>query len=611
VHSESDFPNLSDLARQVELPTRTDLLSLRPLADTLAAVCQDACTYLGADVTHVALVDSSGGHVTIHASCGTQDERWTDLSMAFGEGQCGRCAQDQRIYTGGYDAETTDEPERVRLIAHDEGIQSSMFIPLETAGELVGVLWLCFQEPVRHSREALRRIRPFADAAATAITNAKLFERVSWDAKAGQKLFALLRSTPDPPSFARFVSELADNPVAIYNRQFDLIACHPPNLSALLESEVVELRDEIERGARPELADHFATLEEAKRGVLVPEDRGWDWPFDRAQAPAILGDDLLGFVEIIGIHSPLGEDDVRLAESAGTAFALQLFVEKVSSEAEHRLRGELLDDLLSGNREGIEAAVRRLSHLQQHLLTGPYLAMVCEVPDLTSLASSRGWSAYQAVRTTEALRENVSQVCSDLKLRALVVQRDSKVVAVLPTPVGGEAASFRDLGHIALARLRALSPSVPLRICIGSQVDDVRMIRRSCDDAILALRVSENCGIANDVLYAEDLGILTLLSNGTDPGRLDRFVEMRIGRLIEYDRENSTDLVKTLAAYLDHYRNKTTTARSLNVHINTLKYRLKRINEACSIDCEGDADIFPIHLALHVHRTIGMLSPDE
>jgi len=606
--SEPAGPGEAD--EPAENDTQLDLLSLRRLDETLAAVCQASCSSLRADVTHVALVDSSGGRVTILASCGTLDIRWKGLSLALGEGFCGRSAQDRRVYSGLHDPELKDEPTEVTCIALEEGIRSSMCVPLQANEQLLGVLWLCFRQTVQHPREEHRRIRRFADGAATAIANAKLFERASWEADAGQRLISLLRSASDPASLARLVSELADNPVAFYDRQQVFLACHPPNLSALVESEAVEFKHEIERGARPEWANLQSTLEEQKRGVLIPENKGWEWPFDRAQAPAIVGDDLFGFVEIIGMHHSLSEADVRLAESAGTALALQLFLERASSESEHRLRGEMLDDLLSGSREAVEGAVRRSSHLGHHL-SGPHVVMVCEVPDFASLATSRGWNARQSVRSSEALRENVIRVCANLRVEGLVAQREGRVVVVLPTPADGAAVSIRDLGTAVMSRLRALSPALPLRVSIGGQVDDVRLIGKSYDDAILALRVSKSCGIDKDVLYSDDLGILPLLSNGTDPAKLARFIELRVGSLIDYDRDNATALVKTLSAYLDHYCNKSATAKFLHIHVNTLKYRLKRIGITCCLDCEDVTNLFPVHLALHMKNTIDLISSEE
>lgn len=50
-------------------------------------------------------------------------------------------------------------------------------------------------------------------------------------------------------------------------------------------------------------------------------------------------------------------------------------------------------------------------------------------------------------------------------------------------------------------------------------------------------------------------------------------------RLREYDSENKSDLVKTLAVYLTFHCNLKKSAAVLHIHVNTLTYRLHRIEE--------------------------------
>ncbi|MFD0703111.1 hypothetical protein DMP06_01740 [Slackia equolifaciens] len=58
----------------------------------------------------------------------------------------------------------------------------------------------------------------------------------------------------------------------------------------------------------------------------------------------------------------------------------------------------------------------------------------------------------------------------------------------------------------------------------------------------------------------------------------------------EYDAHNSGELLKTLEAYLRHTNDPVAAARELNVHRNTLLYRINKIKELTGIDLhDGDA----------------------
>lgn len=64
------------------------------------------------------------------------------------------------------------------------------------------------------------------------------------------------------------------------------------------------------------------------------------------------------------------------------------------------------------------------------------------------------------------------------------------------------------------------------------------------------------------------------------PSELRRSFRARLlGRLESYDTTNQTDLLETLETFLEESGSWTTTAERLHVHVNTLRYRLKRIEE--------------------------------
>ncbi|TGB14861.1 PucR family transcriptional regulator [Streptomyces palmae] len=61
-----------------------------------------------------------------------------------------------------------------------------------------------------------------------------------------------------------------------------------------------------------------------------------------------------------------------------------------------------------------------------------------------------------------------------------------------------------------------------------------------------------------------------------------------VARLAAYDaRHRGGALVATLRAYLDHFGDVPAASRSLNVHANTFRYRLRRLREVCGIDLDA------------------------
>ena len=73
-----------------------------------------------------------------------------------------------------------------------------------------------------------------------------------------------------------------------------------------------------------------------------------------------------------------------------------------------------------------------------------------------------------------------------------------------------------------------------------------------------------------------------------------------IGILQDYDQQNNTDLLATLRAYVGHSCNQKVTAAVMHIHLNTLKYRLKRISELGTVDMKNEDEIFYIALSLRL-----------
>ncbi|MEU5860668.1 MULTISPECIES: PucR family transcriptional regulator [unclassified Nonomuraea] len=99
------------------------------------------------------------------------------------------------------------------------------------------------------------------------------------------------------------------------------------------------------------------------------------------------------------------------------------------------------------------------------------------------------------------------------------------------------------------------------------------------EEARHALTLAALSGDRVSVITGDDVSShRTLLA--AIPGELRRAFRSRLlGRLESYDAANQTDLLETLQAYLEESGSLVATAERLHVHVNTLRYRLRRIEE--------------------------------
>jgi sugar diacid utilization regulator len=73
-----------------------------------------------------------------------------------------------------------------------------------------------------------------------------------------------------------------------------------------------------------------------------------------------------------------------------------------------------------------------------------------------------------------------------------------------------------------------------------------------------------------------------------------------VARIIQYDAEHGTDYGVTLRAWLDRFGDTAAVARELNVHRNTLRYRVQRIRELSGMRLDDPEE--RLMAALHLRR---------
>jgi DNA-binding PucR family transcriptional regulator len=114
--------------------------------------------------------------------------------------------------------------------------------------------------------------------------------------------------------------------------------------------------------------------------------------------------------------------------------------------------------------------------------------------------------------------------------------------------------------------------------------------------------------VGTSVLQAEP-GVMTydelgaykyLLRMSLDPGARDTHRDA-IRRLAEYDAQRSTFLLRTLEEFLRRRGSIAATASALYVHPNTLRQRLRRIQELSGLDLRRD-DWLMVEIALKLVR---------
>jgi sugar diacid utilization regulator len=273
------------------------------------------------------------------------------------------------------------------------------------------------------------------------------------------------------------------------------------------------------------------------------------------------------------------EVDLALREAARLA-ALHLMRQRVTSDLERRVRGGMLQTLLRGN--GV--AANTLERLGLPTGGGYVVLAVAFAADAAAGPRAHQRLVDLIVLHLQAYHLKVAATALDGRVYALVAVADEDEREALMITLQ----DCVNRAHRALA--------VDLRVGIGERVSDGEAIAeaRASADRCVELGRAPNRLVAyedvhDDVLLDDVRGFLA-----HHPCPLSR--ELRV--LLELDRRHDKNYVATLRAFLAALGEAGVAAERLQIHVNTFRYRMRRIVEITGLDL-ADADTrFALELQL-------------
>ncbi|MFF0292040.1 PucR family transcriptional regulator [Kitasatospora sp. NPDC004614] len=177
----------------------------------------------------------------------------------------------------------------------------------------------------------------------------------------------------------------------------------------------------------------------------------------------------------------------------------------------------------------------------------------------------------------------------------------SGAVAVLPAPNAPDAAVPADAVRALLAPLEAgldADGRITVGVCAPAAESDG--LRGALEESRHARRIAASRPGRIRVAGAEELASHVLLLAAV-PAEVRRAFRARLlDPVTAYDQEHQADLLHTLAAFLRSDGSWTRCAAQLHVHVNTLRYRIGRIEELTGRDLSRLEDRVDFYLALEL-----------
>lgn len=532
----------------------------------LHLIVSQAQRLLGCDMAYLSLNDDEDRSTRMRVMVGATSSAWKDVRIPFGVGIGGRVAATGTPFS------TPDYFSDERL-AHDPAVDASVRaerqvsivgVPLRN-GTVIGVLFASNRTPGPFSHDAIALLGSFAALAASAIDQAR--QRHEQD-----QAIAALRQANE--ALRRHTVE-EERAVAAHDQSMDIVLRGGGVQEVVTATGdqlggVLAIFDELQTpvawtpGASGEVLKSMAAAADGQAGELY-------WATDLVAGSENLGTLVWAPPET---SAEVGDLDRRLLERAAVvASLLQLFGRNLAA-AEARVRGELLDDLLTPD-------ARTYSSLAERALRIGYQPQKRHAVVVAHIRAEKRRGLASVASDLAAARDGLSTV------------REGRAVLVIPSD--DPSLTGRQVARSMTMRLRS-----PVTVGAAGPVDDPADLPAAYAEALACAQALLRLEREGAAATADDLGYAGLLLG--DGASATRFVVRTLGPVIRHDEQRSTMLMETLETYFATGQSLVASAKRLHIHPNTVTQRLDRVKRLLGVDWNSPDHTLEVQLALRLHR---------
>jgi purine catabolism regulator len=316
--------------------------------------------------------------------------------------------------------------------------------------------------------------------------------------------------------------------------------------------------------------------------------------------PVVASHRIGAFLAVVKDSGDFSEYDRIILHNVVTVTALELVKKKAVAETEKRLAGDFFDELIASDLYEEEIA-RRLAFFGLEPQS-PHLIVLVDIDvQEGEEAAERSEAAAQDVK--ERLHWSVDEFMARHDLLGISASRSDSVV-VLVQPGKTDAKEIIRLAGELQAGIAEMLPEISVSVGIGRPHRQLIDLRQSYYEASYAIKIRKLKGEPRVIASFDDLGSYGLLLGLQDTLSLEVFYDSVLGKLQDYDEQNSSDLVKSLACFLEANGHWGDAAEKLYVHRHTLRYRMKRVEEITGRDLNQSQDRMEFWLALKAKELI-------
>ena len=300
------------------------------------------------------------------------------------------------------------------------------------------------------------------------------------------------------------------------------------------------------------------------------------------------GGELLGLIWVLDFDPPLRKGAVQALQDAANVAAVHLLQVRQQENSKRWNRSQVLASLLGG----------RIGPAVASALVG----LPASTPTAVLAISADTDDEADALGLARTL-DHVNLYCEAWHPRALATSIDDTIFAVLPVhPTSARGRSLEAFARDVSETVRRTT-GITLRIGIGPTAPTLDRVTESRRLAELTLAALRRGGGGEPVATIGQMRSRVVLDELASRGQLDLGLPGDpLAVVLEHDQEKNTTYAESLLTYLEAFGDTARAAKALNVHENTLRYRIRRLEELFDLDLDDPDERLVAWLQLRLAR---------
>jgi PucR family transcriptional regulator, purine catabolism regulatory protein len=405
-----------------------------------------------------------------------------------------------------------------------------------------------------------------------------------------RQLTSLAAENRDLNSLLQIIARATAKPVVIHDDAGVLMAQVYPNV-ARRSSSGRTLMQSLPYGAFQNWLKRDAP---ATQGVIVSSPIGFTTMLNVEKRVA-------GYLSLISKTEYLDEFDRLVLTYGGDVLAIELAKTRAIASAVEQTRGDWIQMWLSGTPADDDLLTTRAQQ-SGFEVNAPYVVTVYR-------ATTQSGTALPLESLTSLIRDDMSR----RQINGAVGQYVDVIVALYPIDDSQQSLHrVRMMVEEIRAQLATRTPSGLVAGGISHPASGLSALRDAYREARDAMSIAHELGEMEHTTFYGDLKLYQFLL-GVKERNLDylrRFYNESLRSLVEHDDRKQGDLVRTLTGFFESNGNLAKAASDLDVHRNTLVYRLDRISELTGLDLNDADNRLILHLALKIQRVLATIPGD-